>query len=224
MVSLWGQIPEWDLSICPSFLISHSHDPPFSPSTPSCSLLYSIFFPMQKLFNRVLAKPSQTPPALGEVPPYMTSANFLEVIPFSYSDLSTPDPLSPQRSTTPPPPDYQPQAPMHQQSLQTTPPLNTPSQAPPPPQSHLLQSRRQFQESPFANGNAQSSNEAVKIASPEDLQEKDNVNVGVRVSLSRRRELMNYLGTVREVPNFSGPDCCANTKYNIRSRSIARFL
>ncbi len=143
---------------------------------------------MQKLLNRVKPKLTEHPFASREAPIYLSSANLLEVIPFSYSDPSTLDPLTPQRRTTTLP-DHQP--PIYPQSRQSTPPLNIQSQAPPPPQPQSLQPRRLFEEFPFANENAQLSNEAVDPL--EDLQEKDAINVGVRVSLSRRKGIDGLL-------------------------------
>jgi hypothetical protein len=144
-------------------------------------------------------------------------------------------PQSLQTTQTAPPLNAQPQAPPPPQPQPQ--PLQPHTQAPPQPNrakreapSGQLQRvippeedmRRLFQECRIANGNAQLLNEALAFASPEDLREKDIIKVRVRISSSRSKGLMIYLGMVYEVPRFSGHACSANTMGDSRSGSIAR--
>ncbi|SRR6266478_5301998 len=114
-----------------SFLISrsHPHCPPLTPSTPPCSLFFTLFVPMRKLFNRDKPKPTKVTPASREVPPDLTSVNSSEVNSFSsFSSLinntyissqtaglsgsSTPSPPLPSVTTPPPAPSH-PSVPRH---------------------------------------------------------------------------------------------------------------
>lgn len=148
--------------------------------------------------------------------------------PQSLQTTQTAPALNAQPLAPPPPPPQQPQLqPLQPQSQTTQQPNRAKREAPShgqlqrviPPEEDM---RRLFQECRIANGNSQLLSEALAFASPEDLREKDIIKVRVCIfPCQGARDLMIYSGMVYEMPDFSGPDCGANTVGDSRSGSIA---